>query len=47
MKGALGKAIDLNWIPRYMVVGKNGTIKLYNAIKADDKKIIEAINADK
>lgn len=47
MKGALGKSIDLNWIPRYMVIGKDGSIKLYNAIKADDSKILEAIKADK
>ncbi len=47
MKGALGKSIDLNWIPRYMVVGKDGSIKLYKAIKANDSKILEAIKADK
>lgn len=47
MKGSFGKAIDLDWIPRYMVVGKDGSIKLYKAIKADDSKILEAIKADK
>lgn len=47
MKGSFGKSIDLDWIPRYMVVGKDGSIKLYKAIKADDSKILEAINADK
>ena len=47
MKGSFGKAINLDWIPRYMVVGKDGSIKLYKAIKANDSKILEAINADK
>ena len=47
MKGALGKSIDLSWIPRYMVVGKNGKIKMYNAVKADDKRILNAVIADK
>lgn len=47
MKGSFGKAINLDWIPRYMVIGKNGSIKLYKAVKADDSKILEAINADK
>ena len=47
MKGSFGKAINLDWIPRYMVVGKDGSIKLYKAIKANDSKILEAIYADK
>jgi len=47
MKGALGKSIDLDWIPRYMVVGKDGTIKLYKAVKANDSRILDAIKADK
>ncbi len=47
MKGSFGKAIDLDWIPRYMVIGKDGNIKLYKAVKANDSRILEAINADK
>jgi thiol-disulfide isomerase/thioredoxin len=47
MKGTFGKSIDLDWIPRYMVVGKDRSIKLYRAVKANDSKILEAINADK
>lgn len=46
-KGAIGNAVDLDWIPRYMVVGKDGKIKLYKAVKANDIKILEAIKADK
>ncbi|MGB0895695.1 MAG: TlpA family protein disulfide reductase [Flavobacteriaceae bacterium] len=47
MKGTFGKAIGLDWIPRYMVIGKDGKIKLYRAVKATDSKILEAIKADK
>lgn len=45
-KGPIGNAVDLDWIPRYMVVGKDGKIKLYKAVKANDIKILEAIKAD-
>lgn len=45
-KGPIGKSVDLDWIPRYMVVGKDGKIKLYKAVKADDKNILKAIKAD-
>ena len=35
MKGVFGKAIDLNWIPRYIIVDKTGKIALYKAIETD------------
>jgi len=35
MKGAFGKAVDLDWIPRYIIVNKNGGISLYRAIETD------------
>lgn len=38
--------VDLDWIPRYMVIGKDGSIKLFRAIEADDSKLIEAIDTD-
>ncbi len=38
-KGPFGKFVNLSWIPRYMVVDKDGNIKLYNAVEADDQKI--------
>ena len=38
-KGAFCEFLDLDWIPRYMVVDKTGTIKLFKAVKADDKRI--------
>ena len=39
MKGVFGKAIDLDWIPRYIVVDKNSKIVLYRAIETDFEKI--------
>ena len=39
MKGAFGKSIDLDWIPRYMVINKNGSIAIYRAIETDFDKI--------
>lgn len=41
MKGSFGKAIELNWIPRYMIVDKKGKIALFKAIETD----FETINA--
>ena len=34
-KGSFGKSIDLNWIPRYIIVNKKGGISLYRAIETD------------
>ena len=36
MKGIYGKAIDLDWIPRYIIIDKQGNIAHYRAIEADD-----------
>jgi thiol-disulfide isomerase/thioredoxin len=43
MKGVFGKSIDLNWIPRFMVIDKTGKIVLYKAIEKDFDKIREAL----
>ena len=45
-KNDFNTAIDLDWIPRYMVVGKDGKIKVFKAIKADDEAILKAIKED-
>ncbi|MCI2229081.1 TlpA family protein disulfide reductase [Polaribacter sp. MSW13] len=37
--------INLNWIPRYIVVDENGGIKLFKATKSSDKRIVEALNS--
>ena len=39
MKGVFGSAIDLDWIPRYIIVDKKGKIVLYRAIETDFDKI--------
>ena len=43
MKGAFGTAIDLDWIPRYIIIDKTGKIVVYRAIETDFAKIDEAI----
>lgn len=43
MQGVFGKSIDLDWIPRYMIVDQTGKIALYKAVEADDAKIAETL----
>jgi|SaaInl0LU_22_DNA_1037365.scaffolds.fasta_scaffold00949_12 thiol-disulfide isomerase/thioredoxin len=42
-KGDFNSFIDLDWIPRYMVVDETGKITLFKATKASSKKLKEAI----
>jgi len=44
-KNNFTNAIDLNWIPRYLIIGPDGHIKHYYAVKADDPALQEAIDA--
>lgn len=43
MKGVFGSSIKLDWIPRYMIVNKEGKIALFKAIEADDEKLIATL----
>jgi thiol-disulfide isomerase/thioredoxin len=43
MKGIFAKAIDVNWIPRYIIVDKTGKIALYKAIETDFDIINETL----
>lgn len=43
MKGKFGKSIDLDWIPRYIVLDKSGHIEIYRAIETDFDKINETL----
>ncbi|MFL9844414.1 TlpA family protein disulfide reductase [Flavobacterium rhizosphaerae] len=43
-KGAFAEDIKLDWIPRYMVVNKEGNIVLFRAIEADDENLINTLN---
>lgn len=42
-KGPFGEFLKIGWIPRYLVVDKQGNIKLYKAVKATDKNILKSI----
>jgi thiol-disulfide isomerase/thioredoxin len=44
MKGVFGKAMDVNWIPRYIVVDKTGKVALYKAIETDFDLITKTLN---
>lgn len=44
MKGVFGQAIDLDWIPRYIIIDKKGKIVLYRAIEKDFDLINETLN---
>ena len=35
-KGAMGTFLDLDWIPLYMIIDKQGSIKVFKAIKTTD-----------
>jgi len=39
MKGEFGKSINLDWIPRYIIVDKTGKVALYRAIETDHEKV--------
>lgn len=43
MKGVFAKAMDVNWIPRYIIVDKTGKIALYKAIETDFDIINETL----
>lgn len=45
MKGAFGKSIDLDWIPRYIIIDKTGKIVIYRAIETDFEKINETLKS--
>ncbi|WP_347372950.1 thioredoxin-like domain-containing protein [Aequorivita sp. Q41] len=42
-KGKFCSSIDLDWIPRYMVVNPKGEISLYKAIETNDENLIKAL----
>ncbi|SDB67281.1 Thioredoxin-like [Flavobacteriaceae bacterium MAR_2010_188] len=41
--GPLGDFVDLDWIPRYMIIDKNQNLKLFKAVKATDINIKKAL----
>ena len=47
MKGSFGKSLDLDWIPRYIVVNKKSNISLYRALETDFELIQKTLNEEK
>jgi len=45
MKGNFGSSIDLDWIPRYMIIDKDGKIALYRAVETDFEKIDQKLKS--
>lgn len=45
MKGDFGKSIDLDWIPRYIVVNEKGEVVIYRAIETEFDKIEAALKS--
>jgi thiol-disulfide isomerase/thioredoxin len=43
MKGEFGKSIDLDWIPRYIIIDKDGKVITYRAIETDFDTINETL----
>lgn len=43
-KGRLGEFVDIDWIPRYMIVDSKGHIELFEAIEANDPLIRNTLN---
>jgi thiol-disulfide isomerase/thioredoxin len=39
MKGKFGRSVDLDWIPRYIIIDKEGKIVTYRAIETDFEKM--------
>jgi len=43
MKGAFGQSINLDWIPRYMIIDKEGTIANYKTTVATDTLFLKTL----
>lgn len=44
-KGEFAKTIDLDWIPRYIIIDKTGAIITYKAIETDFEKVNETLKS--
>lgn len=43
-KGSFGKSLELDWIPRYIIIDKKSKISLYRAIETDFELIQKTLN---
>jgi hypothetical protein len=41
--GPFGEFVDLDWVPRYMIIDAEGSIKLFEAVKVNDKRIKQSL----
>ena len=42
-EGDFSDFVNIDWIPRYMVIDEEGNLELFKAVEADDAKIIESL----
>jgi len=42
-EGNFGSFVNIDWIPRYMVIDEQGKIALFKAVKANDLRIMESL----
>ena len=45
MKGVFGSAMNIDWIPRYIILNKSGEIVLLRAIETDFDKVNETLKS--
>ena len=45
MKGIFGTAMDIDWIPRYIIINKTGEIALLRAIETDFDKVNKTLKS--
>lgn len=43
-KGAFCSSIDLDWIPRYIILNSKGEISLYRATETDDENLLKELS---
>ena len=46
-KGAMGDFLNLDWIPRYLLVNTEGEIVVYKAVKLNDKNLLKNLKWEK
>lgn len=46
LNAPFSKSIKLDWIPRYIILGKDNKIKLFNSETYTDKRIIETLDME-
>lgn len=42
--GGFGDFIDLDWIPRYLIIDENGQIEHFKSIRINDLNLLKAVN---